>query len=126
MNAPRDDGLRESYDQLPYETRARRKTHPDTLATLATVFGLTPPPVEAARVLELGCGTGENLLAIACALPGSSCVGVDFSAPQITEADRRKRSESIVDNDNGVSDIRVVSHCIGAVKGLKVVRAGII
>lgn len=88
MNAPHSDGLRGSYDKLPYETRARRKTHPDTLATLATVFGLTPPPVEAARVLELGCGTGENLLAIACALPGSSCVGVDFSAPQITEADR--------------------------------------
>lgn len=87
MNAPRDDGLRESYDQLPYETRARRKTHPDTLATLASVFGLTPPPVETARVLELGCGTGENLLAIACALPGSSCIGVDFSAPQIADAE---------------------------------------
>jgi SAM-dependent methyltransferase len=87
MSAPRDDGLRESYDQLPYETRARRKTHPDTLATLAIVFGLTPPSVEAARVLELGCGTGENLLAIACALPGSSCVGVDFSAPQIADAE---------------------------------------
>jgi len=87
MNARHGDGLRESYDQLPYETRARRKTHPDTLATLATVFGLTPPLVETARVLELGCGTGENLLAIACALPGSSCVGVDFSAPQIAKAE---------------------------------------
>jgi SAM-dependent methyltransferase len=83
---PPDDDLRTSYDQLPYETRARRKTHPDTLATVATVFGLKPPPVETARVLELGCGTGENLLAIACALRGAACVGVDFSAPQITQA----------------------------------------
>ena len=72
MNAQHGDGLRESYDQLPYETRARRKTHPDTLATLATVFGLTPPLVETARVLELGCGNGENLLAIACALTNRS------------------------------------------------------
>ena len=95
MTAPRGDGLRESYDQLPYETRARRKTHPDTLATLATVFGLTPPLVETARVLELGCGTGENLLAIACALPGSSCVGVDFSAPQIAKAEDLAAAASI-------------------------------
>ena len=93
--APQDDGLRDSYDRLPYETRARRKTHPDTLATLATVFGLTPPPVAAARVLELGCGTGENLLAIACALPRSTCVGVDFSAPQIAEAEARAGAAGI-------------------------------
>jgi SAM-dependent methyltransferase/DUF971 family protein len=86
-DAPPDDGLRSSYDQLPYETRARRKTHPDTLATLATVFGLEPPDVSTARVLELGCGTGENLLAIASALPRATCVGVDFSAPQIAHAE---------------------------------------
>ncbi|NQV79571.1 MAG: methyltransferase regulatory domain-containing protein [Alphaproteobacteria bacterium] len=81
-----EESLKKSYDQLPYETRARRKTHPDTLATLATIFGLPAPPIARARILEIGCGPGENLLAIAHALPDASCVGIDFSAPQIAQA----------------------------------------
>jgi SAM-dependent methyltransferase len=109
MNASHGDSLRESYDQLPYETRARRKTHPDTLATLATVFGLTPPLVETARVLELGCGTGENLLAIACALPGSSCIGVDFSAPQIAKAKDLAAAASIGNAQFICSDFKAIA-----------------
>ena len=81
-----DRALRQSYDDLPYETRARRKTHPDTLATIATLFGLEPPAVNAARVLEIGCGTGENLVAIAGALPDAACTGIDLSARQIAMA----------------------------------------
>jgi len=100
-DAPPDDGLRDSYDQLPYETRARRKTHPDTLATVATVFGLDPPDVTSARVLELGCGTGENLLAIACALPHARCVGVDFSVPQIAQAET-------LGAESGISNARFI------------------
>ncbi len=81
-----DDALRESYDRLPYETRARRKTHPDTLATVAQLFGLPAPAVETGRVLEIGCGPGENLVAIATALPRATCVGVDFAGAQIAQA----------------------------------------
>ncbi|MEQ8246491.1 MAG: methyltransferase regulatory domain-containing protein [Alphaproteobacteria bacterium] len=81
-----DDALRESYDRLPYETRARRKTHPDTLATVAQIFGLAAPVVETARVLEIGCGPGENLVAIATALPRATCVGIDFASTQIDRA----------------------------------------
>ena len=42
------------FDVLPYPHRAFAQTHPDVLATVATVFGMTPPAVETARVLELG------------------------------------------------------------------------
>ena len=34
-----------SYDLLPYESGAFVETHPERLATLATLFGLDPPPI---------------------------------------------------------------------------------
>ena len=69
-----------SYDLVPYPPRAFPQTHPDVLATVATLLGISPPPVEAARVLELGCGSGGNLIPMAEAMPrrgswGSTCRG---------------------------------------------------
>lgn len=72
-----------SYDELPYEDNAYYHTHPSNLAVVATLCGLNPPPVTNARVLELGCGTGFNLLAMAFSLPQAHFVGVDLSPKQI-------------------------------------------
>src|SRR3954469_25787132 len=72
-----------SFDVLPYPHRAFPQTHPDVLATVATVFGMTPPPATTARVLELGCGSGGNLIPMAEALPDARFVGIDLSARQI-------------------------------------------
>ncbi len=74
-----------SYDALPYHSNPLSYTHPDRLATIATVFGMTPPDVQTARILELGCANGRNLMAIATSLPNAHCVGVDLSARQIEE-----------------------------------------
>ena len=72
-----------SYDQVPYDARPRYATHPDCLATLATLLGMTPAPVERCRVLELGCATGGNLFPLAEAHPGSQFVGIDLSEVQV-------------------------------------------
>jgi methyltransferase-like protein/cyclopropane fatty-acyl-phospholipid synthase-like methyltransferase len=72
-----------SYDDVPYPGYAFPETHPDRLATLATLFGMSPPPVEGCRVLELGCAGGVNLLAMAEGLPASRFVGIDLSAGHI-------------------------------------------
>jgi methyltransferase-like protein/cyclopropane fatty-acyl-phospholipid synthase-like methyltransferase len=77
------NALARSYDEAPYDTRPRYSTHPDCLATLATLLGMTPAPVERCRVLELGCGTGGNLLPLAEALPEAQFVGIDLSPRQI-------------------------------------------
>lgn len=66
------------YDDYPYE-----EAHPDRLGAIAALFDLHPAPPASCRVLELGCGLGGNLIAMASALPGSTFVGVDLSAPQI-------------------------------------------
>src|SRR5262249_30408638 len=73
------------YDEVPYSSKPFPQTHPDNLATVATLFGMTPPPVERCRVLELGCAAGGNLLPLAAALPGSRFVGIDLSRRQIDD-----------------------------------------
>jgi SAM-dependent methyltransferase len=75
-----------AYDQVLYNSRPSSLTHPDHLATLATLFGLSPPPVEKCRVLELGCGNGANLIPMALTLPGSRFSGVDLAAVPIAAA----------------------------------------
>ena len=74
------------YDEVPYPGRAFAQTHPDRLATMATLYGLQPAPPSACRVLELGCGDGGNLLPMALALPESTFVGIDVAAGAIERA----------------------------------------
>jgi hypothetical protein len=68
------------YDAVPYPSHAFAQTHPDRLATQALLFGLEPAPLEACRVLELGCSDGGNLLPMALALPDARFVGIDNNA----------------------------------------------
>jgi SAM-dependent methyltransferase len=75
-----------SYDAVLYPPRPFVQTHPDRLATLATLFGLRPAPPAGCRVLELGCGVGGNLLPMAAALPGATFAGVDNSGVAIGRA----------------------------------------
>ena len=76
------------YDEVPYESRPFPQTHPDHLATVATFFGMEPPPVESCRVLELGCAAGGNLIPMAATLPGARFVGIDLSGRQIDDGRR--------------------------------------
>ncbi|MBN9119242.1 MAG: class I SAM-dependent methyltransferase [Planctomycetes bacterium] len=86
-----DAAATNSYDDVPYESLPFAQTHPSRLATVATLFGLRPPPVNRCRVLELGCAAGGNLVPMAEALPDSWFVGVDLSARQIEEGERAVR-----------------------------------
>ena len=72
-----------SYDVLPYPRMAFVATHPDHAATLGTLLGLTPTPIDRCRVLELGCASGANLIPMAQTLPATQFVGIDLSARQI-------------------------------------------
>ena len=74
-----------SYDQVPYTSRAFPQTHPDRLASVARIFGLSTPDVAACRVLELGCASGGNLIPMAFNLPHSEFVGVDLSRHQVDD-----------------------------------------
>jgi methyltransferase-like protein/SAM-dependent methyltransferase len=85
MTAPPADELVTSYDALPYESHPYSATHPDHLATMAQLFGMSPPDVDSARVLELGCAAGGNLIPLAVAIPGATFLGVDLSKRQLAD-----------------------------------------
>jgi SAM-dependent methyltransferase len=74
-----------SYDEVPYDSHPFVQTHPDRLATVATLFGLRPQPIEQCRVLELGCAAGGNIVPIADELRESEFVGIDLSRRQIED-----------------------------------------
>lgn len=80
-----------SYDAVPYSVSAFAQTHPDRLATIATLFGVRPAPADGCRVLELGCALGGNLIPMALASPGSRYVGIDLSPRQIAEGQKMAR-----------------------------------
>jgi SAM-dependent methyltransferase len=75
-----------AYDRVPYPGHPFAQTHPDRLATVATLFGLRPAPPADCRLLELGCGDGGNLVPMAYGLPDSAFTGVDLSAAAIERA----------------------------------------
>jgi methyltransferase-like protein/SAM-dependent methyltransferase len=77
--------ISESYDEIPYEGLPFAQTHPDHLAAVARLFGLSPPRVETCRILELGCACGDNLIPMAIALPDADFIGIDLSGRQVEQ-----------------------------------------
>jgi SAM-dependent methyltransferase len=74
-----------AYDEVIYPGSAFPQTHPDRLATLAVLHGLKAAPPDRCRVLELGCGTGGNLVPMAYALPRSTFVGLDAAGTAVAQ-----------------------------------------
>jgi methyltransferase-like protein len=72
-----------SYDMLPYGSDPFPFTHPSQLGALARLFGLEAAAPAQARILELGCASGGNIIPLAARLPGASVVGVDLSSAQV-------------------------------------------
>ncbi len=82
-----------AYDQVLYPGFPLAQTHPDRLATIAGLLGMTPARPDRARVLELGCGDGGNLIPMAVELPGSQFTGIDLAQPGVARG--RAMSEAL-------------------------------
>jgi SAM-dependent methyltransferase len=65
------------------------QSQPARLAALGTLFGLSPPAIATARVLELGCAAGGNLIPHAVHFPQARFLGVDLSVRHVEEGRRR-------------------------------------
>ena len=87
-----------SYAEVPYLGLIHFQSHVDTLATIATLFGMDVAPPTRCRVLEIGCADGSNLITMAYHLPESTFIGIDGSAPQV------ERGQGIID-DLGLENI---------------------
>lgn len=74
-----------SYEQIPYPSKPYRQAMPSTLATVATVFGMSPADPRRARVLEIGCAGGGNMLPRALEHPRSEFLGIDPALEHVQE-----------------------------------------
>jgi SAM-dependent methyltransferase len=74
-----------TYDELPYSDNAFMLAHPDRLAVIGALHGLSPAPVDRCAVLELGCGRGGNIIPMAAVMPNSRFLGIDLSGRQIEQ-----------------------------------------
>jgi len=73
----------EAYARVPYPGLAFPQTHPDRLALLALLHGLQPAPPDRARILEVGCADGMNLVAMAGHAPCLTAAGFDIVDPAL-------------------------------------------
>lgn len=89
--------LASSYDETPYSSYVFSHCQPVRLHAIATLKGLNPAPVETARVLEIGCSFGGNLLPFAIQHPRSYSIGIDLSEQQINMG-KKMMQEIGVDN----------------------------
>lgn len=81
--------IQQNYDDYPYYSFPYEQSAPEHLAAVAQVFGLTAPDTRKARVLELGCAAGGNLIPFAVRNPDARAIGIDLSGVQVGEGRKR-------------------------------------
>ena len=95
-----------TYEEMPYATFALRLADPNRLAAIARLYGVEVPAPDTASVLEIGCGTGANIIHLAERYPGSRCVGVDISERHIAEGHKIALGSSCSNVELRCGDIR--------------------
>ena len=71
------------YDLLPYESKPFPVSQPSRIGGIARLFGLEAAAMDNARVLELGCASGGNIIPHAARYPNATFVGVDLARTQV-------------------------------------------
>ena len=102
-----------AYDAAPYPDLSYVNTHPEHLAVLARLLGLSPAPVTTARVLEIGCAGGGNLIPLAYALPQAHFAGFDYSARQIEDGQHRVQRVGLPNIELSCRDLTTVGDELG-------------
>lgn len=77
--------IKNSYDDLMYESSAFPQTAINNLEARARMMGLQPAPAANAKVLELGCSMGGNIITQALYYPDAEFVGIDLSGRQVAQ-----------------------------------------
>jgi methyltransferase-like protein/16S rRNA G527 N7-methylase RsmG len=81
-----------SYDQLEYKSLPFLQSTPAHLFTLAKIFGHSAPDFKSARVLEIGCASGGNVIPLAYQFPNAIFYGFDYSEKQIIKGQQLIKS----------------------------------
>jgi len=95
-----------SYEEMPYATFALRVADPNRLAALARLYGVNVSAPTEASILEIGCGTGTNIIHLAERYPQGRCVGVDISERHISEGHKIASGSACSNVELRCGDIR--------------------
>ncbi len=98
------------YDRLSFESRSSPERHPQRLAVIAHLLGVSAPKLENASILEIGCSTGANLFPVALQYSQAKLVGLDLSESQIAQANVIKDSLGLSHISFVQGDIRTFSY----------------
>ena len=88
------------YDRVVYPNAPFALTQPNRMAVAPALFGLAYAPPDRARVLEVACGYGGNIIPMAAAWPEAEFFGFDLAADCIDKG--RGRIAAL-----GLSNIRL-------------------
>ena len=80
--------VQKSYDEAPYKSKTFYYTQPGRQQMVLKLLGFATPNLENARVLEIGCSFGGNIIPFALENPKADIVGIDLSSVQIEEGNR--------------------------------------
>jgi SAM-dependent methyltransferase len=100
---------RPTYDSLPIAL-----TRPAHLAAIAHLFDLAAPEVATARVLEIGCASGGNLIPLAASFPEARFVGVDLSAVQVEQGRQRAGAAALANIEFRHASVTEIDASYGA------------
>lgn len=78
-----NDLIKASYDEVLYRSNSYNMTCIDRLYEVAKMHGLSPRNPDNARVLEIGCASGGNIMGQAINHPNSHFIGIDLSDEQV-------------------------------------------
>jgi len=97
------------YDSLPYPSMPMAYTQPAHLAALATLFGLQAPLADRARVLELGCAAGGNIIPLAARFPDAAFLGIDLSQRHVDDGRARIAQAGLTNVTLNQGDLTVLN-----------------
>ena len=89
------------------------QAHIERMALSARVFGMETIPLENARVLELGCGDGSNIVNMALHFPNAEFVGIDGSTVHIERGRKMLNYAGAINVTLEAMDIRHVQEQFG-------------
>lgn len=100
------DVIHELYEKQIYPPMSHPLSDPAVSAVAARIGGLEVPHPRRARILEIGCCSGHNLLPLARRWPESRFVGIDLAERSIDEARERAAQAGIGNVEFIAGDLR--------------------
>lgn len=114
MPSATSDDLQSYYDAVPYDSHPFPQTTPEHLEALAFLFGLDAPDPATARVLELGCAAGGNLIGFAARHPQAKVLGIDLSSVQVAQGVQAVEQAGLTNLELRAMDLSQIDASLGS------------